>query len=188
MWEVLRGPPKDRLTLWQEMPGETHFFGRLHMGSLGHWIMLGLPLWGREQLLKLSGCWGFNDLKFYISCLQGSETCKFPSDPGLRGNTWQWGKTSITYPELRSRASRTRSHQDLRASPGSWWRHRRMQTWPHWHLDLSQLSILISHSFSKIVRCPSFLFLSWCISGKMSIFMSPTIYKNNIFPKTTFQD
>lgn len=71
--------------------------------SWDRWEMWGLPLWGWEQLLRQSGCWGFNDLKFYISFLQGSETCKFPSDPRAWGETpGSRGKPSITYLESRS--------------------------------------------------------------------------------------
>lgn len=51
-------------------------------------------------------------------------------------------------------------------------RHRRIWTWPYQHSDWSQLFILVSHYFFKIVKCPSSLFWSWCLQGKTSIFIS----------------
>lgn len=89
---------------------------------------------------------------------QGNETCELQSDPrtwgatsGSRGRKGtmglEWPRCGPVTVKITGGQGLTRWHVEG---------HRRTWAWPHWHLDWSQLFILVSHYFFKIV---TFLFL-----------------------------
>lgn len=151
VWEVLCVALKEWLHPVTGIPWETHFFSCHHVRILGFLGNVGAPFipLGKSGTVSrtvwmLRPQWALSGLRFYIWFLEGSETCKFPSE-----TSWELRET---YLELYS-CSKSDNEEPPECQGlirRCLQKHGRMWTWSHCHFDLSQLFILISYFFFKI--------------------------------------